>query len=91
MCILFLLYFTELVVSIVDFVFLLYLESTGDFCTLWYLVYFYLEMQRGILKMYRGIFFLNLFIIHDIFIVYFFVMRILFCVVDRISASLLFN
>ena len=57
MCILFLLYFTELVVSIVDFVFLLYLESTGDFCTLWYLVYFYLEMQRGILKMYRGIFF----------------------------------
>lgn len=34
---------------------------------------------------------LNLFVIHDIFIVYFFVIWILFCVVDRISVSLLFN
>ena len=67
MCILFLLYFTELVVSIVDFVFLLYLESTGDFYTLWYLVYFYLEMQRGILKMYTDIY-LNLFVTHDIYV-----------------------
>lgn len=34
---------------------------------------------------------LNLLVTHDIFIVYFFVIRILFCVVDRISVSLLFN
>lgn len=41
--------------------------------------------------MYMGIFSLNLFVTHDIFIVYFFVIRILFCVIDRISVSLLFN
>lgn len=41
--------------------------------------------------MYMGIFSLNLFVIRDIFIVYFFDILILFCVVDRISVSLLFN
>ena len=35
--------------------------------------------------MYIGIFSLNLFVTHDIFVVYFFVIRILFCVIDRIS------
>ena len=49
------------------------------------------KCRGGILKMYMGIFFLNLFVTHDIFIVYFFVIRILFCVIDRISVSLLFN
>ena len=49
------------------------------------------KCRGGILKMYMGIFYLNLFVICDIFIVYFFVIRILFCVVDRISVSLLFN
>ena len=67
-------YFTELVVSI------------GDFCTLGYLVHCYLEMQMGILKCILEFFFsLNLFVTHDIFIAYFFVIRILFCVIDRIS------
>ena len=68
-CILCLSYFTELVVSI------------GDFCTLGYLVHCYL---KGILKMYTDIS-LNLFVTYDIFIAYFFVIRILFCVIDRIS------
>ena len=47
--------------------------------------------RRGNTENVQGYFFLNLFIIHDIFIVYFFVIRTLFCVVDRISVSLLFN
>lgn len=49
------------------------------------------KCRGGILKMYMGIFSLNLFVTHDIFIVYFFAIRILFCVVDRISVYLLFN
>ena len=55
-----------------------------------YLVHCYLEMQMGILKMCRDIS-LNLFVIHDIFIVYFFVIWILFGVTNRISVYLLFN
>ena len=42
-------------------------------------------------KCIRVFFFLNLFVIHDIFIMYFFVIRILFCVIERISVYLLFN
>ena len=44
----------------------------------------------GILKVYMDIS-LNLFVIHDIFIVYFFVVWILFGVIDRIGVYLLFN
>lgn len=84
-------YFTELVVSTVDFIFLLYWKSTGDFSTNWgILCTATWKCEGGILKMYRDIS-LNLLVIHDIFIVYFFVTWILFCVIDRISVYLLFN
>lgn len=83
-CILCLSYFTELVVSIADFVFLLY----------WWFLYacvlLFGNAERNI-EMYIGIFSLNLFVTHDIFVVYFFVIRILFCVIDRISVCLLSN
>lgn len=39
----------------------------------------------GNIEMYIGIFSFNLFVTHDIFIAYFFVIRILFWVIDRIS------
>lgn len=84
-CILCLLYFTELVVDIVVFAVLVISVHLGILCTATW------KCRGGILKMYMGIFSLNLFVTHDIFIVYFFAIRILFCVVDRISVSLLFN
>lgn len=87
-CILCLLYFTELVVDIVDFVFLLY----RWFLYAWVSCALLLGNAEGeYWKCIWEFFFLNLFVTHDIFIVYFFVIRILFCVIDRISVSLLFN